>query len=323
MTAIVASIILLSAMRSTTPRKIFRAAVSFAIADNGRAARGIPRGRARGEFPTACRRSWPGWSSTWQACRGPSPRPCRPWSADRSPGKLVIDRDRCHVPACRPCRRSSPGWSSTGQRVAGLPRGRAARGADRRRASWSSTWQRVARSGPRAAVPPIVAGLVIDLASVSRAFPAAVPPVVPIVAGQAGHRPGAFPRAARAADRRRAWSSTWQRVEGLPRGRAARAVDRRRVDFPRAACHAEAFPSLSSCFGAMTMRTFKFCVGLLLALCAVRVSPADEFLFPERQPLARHEKKFYNNTPCRRLAFQPPESFAREWGCDNPKCCAP
>ena len=46
-------------------------------------------------------------------CRGPSPRPCRPWR--RSSPAPVIDRETvAALPACRPCCRSSPAWSSTG-----------------------------------------------------------------------------------------------------------------------------------------------------------------------------------------------------------------
>ena len=140
---------------------------------------------------------------------------------------LLIDLATCHAPRpCRPWRRSSPArsglsrdCSSTWQRA--TPRGRVARGVDRRRQGRA------------------VEGLLIDLAtchapppcrpwrrsSPARSgcrgtahrpgnvpCPAAVSPVASIVAGKVGLS--------------RDCSSTWQRA--VPRGRVARGVDRRR-----------------------------------------------------------------------------------------------
>ena len=190
MTAIVDSIILLSAMRSTTPGKFSGPRVFFAIADNGRAVGEFPRGRARGEFPTACRRSSPGWSSTGQAVEGLPPRPCCPWSGWSIAGQLVIDRAR-YTSRGRPCRRSSPGWSSTGQRVEGLPP-RPCRPWCRSSPGWSIDRATVPVRTLPAAVRPIVAGLVIDLATCRGPSPRPCRPWCRST-GQAGQR---FPRAA-------------------------------------------------------------------------------------------------------------------------------
>ena len=152
----------------------------------------VPRS---GTLPAGCRRSSPGWSSTGATCRGPSPRPCRPWCRS-SPG-WSIDRASCRgpSPAAFPC----------------LSRGRAA---DRRRAGH--------RPG-----------------KLSRAFPAAVPRVVSIVAGLVIDR-ATVPTCRRAADRRRAGHRPGKLSRAFPRGRAARGADRRRAGhrpgqpFPRA-----------------------------------------------------------------------------------------
>ena len=240
-------------------------------AGNGRAVEGLPRGRAAraadrrlGQFVQGRRASW---SSTWQRVAVPPvvpidggkgraveglPRGRAARGAVIDAGKPVIDLARHGPRLARAARGADRRRQGPGCR--GPSPGRA-RGVDHRRRATCSAGQGGHRPGnvprspaPRAAVSPAVPIILRRQAghrpgNVSRAFPAVVSPVPPIVAtvpsGQGGHRSGNVPRSHVAPCR--PWcrsstpasrSSTWQRVEGLPRGRVARGADHRRRQRP-------------------------------------------------------------------------------------------
>ena len=141
---------------------------------------GLSRGQGghrpgNGPYVPPCRRSSPAWSIDRARCRGPSPRPCRPWCrSSRQAGHRPGQRAKKQIgpPACR-------------------------RAADRRRPV-QSTGQRCRGPSP-AAVPPVVP----IVAGQRRA-----------VEGQSGHRRATRPPCPRAADRRRAWSIDRARCRG-------------------------------------------------------------------------------------------------------------
>ena len=146
------------------------------------------------------------WSSSGDRCHAARVSPVLSIVAG-----LVIDR--ATVPTCRrrrPCCRSSPGKLADGPRVPPC------RLCCRSSPPWSS-------AGQRAAAPHVLPR--------RRSSPA---PVI-----DRGPLPRC-PRAARAVDRRRPGQSAAQAVEGLPRGRVAPGVDRRRTSWSSSGdrCHA-------------------------------------------------------------------------------------